>query len=141
MNQSSGSCDLAPIRREALDEVVLSELASRLFDRQRFADILRYLLDRSEDVNKRRRKDLALAKAELTKAGKAITNLLVMIESGAMLADDPLFVERMAHNKARMRALETDVLRLERQLSTSMIRITEEMIAFFADKMAHALRD
>ncbi|WP_374406705.1 hypothetical protein [Pelagerythrobacter sp.] len=47
----------------------------------------------------------------------------------------------MAHNKARKAALETDVQSLERQLATSKIRITDEMIAPFGDKMAHTLRD
>lgn len=71
----------------------------------------------------------------------AITNLLMTIASGAMRPDDPLYVQRMTHNKARKAALETDVLNLERQLATSMVRITEEMIHAFGDKMAHALRD
>lgn len=99
------------------------------------------MLDRSEEVNKRRRKDLALAEAELTKTTKAITNLLVMIENGTMRPDDPLFVERMAYNRARKASLETDVQSLERQLSSSKIRITEEMVSAFARKIAHALRD
>jgi hypothetical protein len=63
------------------------------------------------------------------------------IESGAMRPNDPLFVERMAHNKARKAALETGVQSLEPQLGNSKIHITEEMITAFADKMAHALRD
>ena len=141
VNQGAVSCDLKAIRREDLDHVVLNELAYRIFDRNRLVELLGHVLDRSEQVIKRRKKDLALARAELTTVTKAITNLLVMIESGAMRPDEPLFIERMAHNRARKTALETDVRSLERQLSTSRIRITEEMIAAFASKMAHALRE
>ena len=47
----------------------------------------------------------------------------------------------MTHNKARNAALEADIKRLESQLSTSKVRITEEVIARFAEKMAATLRD
>ncbi len=141
VNQGADSCNLKAVRREDLDQVVLGELAHRIFDRNRLTELLRHLLDRSQEVIKRRRKDLALARGELTNVAKAITNLLVMIESGVMRPNEPLFVERMAHNRARKSALEADVRSLERQLSTSKVQITEEMIAAFADKMAHALRE
>jgi DNA invertase Pin-like site-specific DNA recombinase len=141
VNRSAEACDLKSIRREDLDQVVLGELACRIFDRNRLVELLRHLLDRSQEVIKRRRKDLALAKAELTTVTKAVTNLLLAIESGAMRPDEPQFVERMAHNRARKSALEADVRSLERQLSTSKIKISEEMIAAFADRMANALRE
>ena len=64
-----------------------------------------------------------------------------MIEGVAMRPDEPLFVERMAHDRARNAALETDVKSYDRQFSTSKIRIMEEMIAAFASKMAHVLRN
>lgn len=80
VNQGANSCALKAIRREELDQVVLDELAARIFDRGRLAEVLRHLLDRSEEVNKHRQRDFALAKAELTNATKAITNLLMTIE-------------------------------------------------------------
>jgi site-specific DNA recombinase len=141
VNHSPASCDLKAIRRETLDDIVLNELAIRIFDKRRLTEILHHLLDRSEEINKRRRKDLALAKAELTKVIKAITNLLMTIENGTMRPDDPLFVERMSYNRARKANLETDVQSLERQLSSSKIRIREEIVSAFARKIAHALRD
>ena len=141
VNQGADACDLPSIRREELDRIVIEEIASRVFSRGRLVVLLRHLLDRSEEVNERRRKDLAVAKAEVTNASKAITNLLLTIESGAMRPDDPLFVERMAHNRARKAALEADVESLERQLATSKVRISEDMIQAFAEKMARALLD
>ncbi|WP_160746718.1 recombinase family protein [Croceibacterium soli] len=141
VNQGAASCDLKPIRREELDKFVLDALVDWIFQKERLAKLLRHLLDRSEHVIKRRRKDLALAKGELTTVSKAITNLLLAIEGGAMRPDEPLFVERMAHNRARKAALQADVQSLERQLSTSKKRITEEMIAEFGEKMTRALRE
>lgn len=138
---SAQACMLKSIRREKLDKLVLDEVAARVFDRERLGTILSHLVDRSEEVVKRRKQDLALARAELTNADKAITNLLMTIESGAMRPDDPLFVQRMAHNKARKAALETDVQSLDRQIANSKVQINEEMIGAFAGKMAQALRD
>lgn len=71
----------------------------------------------------------------MTAVSKAITNLLIATESGATRPDEPVFVERMAHNRARKAALEADVQSLERLLSTSKMRITEQMIAAFGEKM------
>ena len=119
MNQGADACNLPAIRREELDTVVLNVLGERVFERNHLSELLRHLLDRSVDTDKRRRKDLALARSELTAASKAITNLLLAIESGAMRPDEPLFVERMAHNRARKSVLEADVRNLERQLSSS----------------------
>lgn len=141
LNQNPNACDLKSIRREVLDQTVLDQLAHRLFDKDRLIKLLQHLLDRSEDVLKRRRKDLALAKTELTNTTKAITNLLIAMEHGAMRPDEPEFIERMAVNRARKTALEADVESLERQISTSKVRITEKMIGEFAQKMARALRE
>lgn len=94
-------------------------LGERIFEKDHLTEVLRHLLDRSADTDKRRRKDLALARSELTGAPKAITNLLLAIESGAMRPDEPLCVERTAHNRARKSVLEADVRNLKRQLSTS----------------------
>ena len=141
VNQGATSCDLPSIRREVLDGIVLDQMAARIFEKNRLIEMLGHLLDRSEDVVKRRRKDLALARSELTTVAKAITNLLLAIESGAMRPDEPLFVERMAHNRARKSVLEKDVQLLERQVATSKKRITEDMIARFGETVAAALRN
>jgi site-specific DNA recombinase len=138
-NQGAGSCNLRAIRREQLDNVVLDELAKRVFAPERLRELLSHLLEKSDEIDKRRRKDRALAKAELTGVDKAMTNLMLMIESGAMQPADPLFVERMAHNRARKRALETDILAIERQLAITKKRITAQTIEAFALKMRQAL--
>ena len=39
---------------------------------------------------------------------KAITNLLITIENGATRPDEPVFVDRMARNRARKAVLEAD---------------------------------
>ena len=103
--------------------------------------LLSHLLDRSEEANKRRRKELALARSELTNVSKAITNLMIMVEREVSLLKQPEFTERMAHNKARKSVLEADVRGLEAQLAKSKVRITKEMIEKFGERMRSALRD
>ena len=138
-NQGASACDLQAIRRDELDSIVLGSLERFIFDPDRLRVILGHLLDRSDETEKRRRKDLGLARTELTNVARAITNLMLMIESGAMLPNETLFVDRMAHNRAVKRTLETDVLSLERRLSVSKKRIADEPINAFARKMAEAL--
>ena len=122
-----------------MDTVVLDALSER-FKTDHLRELLGHLLDRSADTDKRRRKGFALARAELTAASKAITNLLLTIESGAMRPNDQIFIERMAHNRARKSVLEADIRNLEGQLASSQKRISEEMIAAFGEKMRYALR-
>ena len=141
MNEGTTACGLPSIQRGQLDDVVLDALSERLFRRDRLAVVLQHLLDRSEETRKRRRKDLALAKGELTNVRKAVTNLLLAIESGVMRPDEALFVERMAHNRARQSALEADVRSLEAQLASSKVKITEQMVAKFGERMNDMLRN
>ena len=141
VNEGTTACGLPSIQRGQLDDVVLDALSERLFRRDRLAVVLQHLLDRSEETRKRRRKDLALAKGELTNVRKAVTNLLLAIESGVMRPDEALFVERMAHNRARQSALEADVRSLEAQLASSKVKITEQMVAKFGERMNDMLRN
>jgi DNA invertase Pin-like site-specific DNA recombinase len=79
-NQGASACDLQAMRRDELDDIVLGVLGHRIFDPERLREILRHLLDRSDEREKRRRKALALARSELTNVNKAITNLVLMID-------------------------------------------------------------
>jgi hypothetical protein len=140
VNQSAGACSLPAVPRDALDTIVLDALSERIFEKDHLRELLGHLLDRSANTDKRRRKDLALARGQLTAPSKAITNLLLTIESGAMRPNDQSFIERMAHNRARKSVLEADIRNLECQLASSQKQISEEMIAAFGEKMRHALR-
>ena len=140
-NEGADSCDLPSTRKEELESAVIGALEERLFAPSRLLVLLSHLLDRSEEANKRRRKELALARSELTNVSKAITNLMIMVEREVSLLKQPEFTERMAHNKARKSVLEADVRGLEAQLAKSKVRITKEMIEKFGERMRSALRD
>ena len=140
VSRGKTSCDLKAIRREVLDNIVLDQLISRIFKRDRLKDLLSHLLDKSADVLDRRRKDLAIAKAELTKVSGAIERLLSLIEEDLMQPRDPIFLQRMARNQARKTALQADIKSYERQIADSKTQVTEAMIDKFADKMAQQLR-
>ena len=140
-NSASTACDLPSIRRDALDEMVLDALMTRVLQPSRLKIILQHLLERSETANQRRRKDLAVARAELTTTGKAVTNLMMAIESGAFRPDEPAFIERMAQHRARKSALEAEIHSLEGQLATARLKVDEKMIAEFGRRLGRALRE
>ena len=141
VNMGAHTCNLRAIRREELDEIVIDQLIKRIFRRDRIIELLEHLLARSESLENNRRKDLAMTRSEITKVDKAISNLLTMIESGAMHAGDPIFVQRIAHNQARKSALKAEEKSLELQLSSSKTRIDEKMIEGFAKRISNALRE
>ena len=141
VNEGAAACNLPSTQKDELEGAVVAALEERLFTPARLPVLLSHLLDRNADADKRRRKDLALARSELTNVSKAITNLMVLVEQDAKVLNEPEFAERMAYNKARKSVLGADVKALEEQLTRSKIRITEEMIIAFGESMRSALRE
>ncbi|URD59931.1 recombinase family protein [Sphingomonas sp. KRR8] len=141
VNEGATACNLPSTQRDELEGAVIGALQERLFAPSRLPVLLSHLLDRSADADKRRRKDLGLARSELTSVSRAITNLMILVERDVSRLDEPEFAERMAHNRARKSVLEADVKALEAQLAKAKVRITKEMIKTFGERMRTALRD
>ncbi len=112
----------------------------RLLDPVHLRQLLSGLIERTDAADERRRKALALARQARTEAQKAVSNLLLLVEQGALSPKDPAIVERLAANRARERAAATEVDSLERQLNISRRTITLEMIDAFGVALREKLR-
>lgn len=97
VNRSATACDLRAIRREALDGIVLDAVEQRLLDPDHLRLLLSALLEKSDEADTRRRRDLANARTRATNASTALGNLLTLVETGAMSPADPMVVERIAN--------------------------------------------
>jgi site-specific DNA recombinase len=86
-------------------------------------------------------KALAIARAGRTDAQKALTNLLILVETGALLPSDPQMAARMAHHRARIVALDTEIKSVERQLGSCKQHITPAIIAKFGEELSNKLRE
>ena len=100
-NRAADACTLPSIRREVLDEVVLDALLDRVLDPVQLEQLLAGLLERSDDADRRRRRQLATAPTSRTEADKAIGNLLRLVETGTLPADSREVVVRIAFQCVR----------------------------------------
>jgi|694.fasta_scaffold41810_5 site-specific DNA recombinase len=137
---SGGNCSTPNIRREKLDEIVIEALETRLLKPERLQMVLADIINMSDHQRVKREKELAQARAEQTRAGNAIKNLLQLIEEGHMNARDHAFAERLATNKQAQAAAGERVTTLESQLHMGNRKITPETIAKFSALISRKLR-
>lgn len=110
---------------------MLDALLDRVLDPEHLEQLLANLFERSDDADRRRRRQLATARTSRTEADKAIGGLLRLVENGTMPADSREVVERIAFQRARQQAATTEIEIIERQLSISRKRMTPAIIAEF----------
>jgi site-specific DNA recombinase len=123
-----------------LDDIVLDVLERQLLRPERLEQLLAGLLENSEAANGRRRIELAEARRQETIARSSINRLLELIETGAMSARDPAFVQRLAIHKSTVSLATSRVESLERQLSSGRRQITSHAIARFGEFAREQLR-
>lgn len=71
-----GTCSTPNIRREKLDEIVVEALETRLLKPERLQMVLTDLINMSDQQRVKPQKELVQARAQQTRAGTAIDNLL-----------------------------------------------------------------
>src|SRR5690606_34662266 len=76
INGSASRCSCKAIREEQLDDVVLEALKQRILEPARLRELLAHVIEASDEVNERRARDLQQARAERTRAERAIGKLL-----------------------------------------------------------------
>jgi site-specific DNA recombinase len=141
VNRSRDACTLPPMPRKMLDDIVLDAIEQRVLAPDHLTALLAGLLEKSDEAEQRRRRALADARAARTEACKAISNLIKLVEQGALGPDDPLIVSRISQQRARERTLATEIVSIERQLSIAKKKITPEIIRRFGLALSARRRD
>jgi DNA invertase Pin-like site-specific DNA recombinase len=93
-------CEGCSVQMARLDDIVLEQLAERIFEPTRLADLLQPYLDGSAQAEHERRQRQGRLKAELTQIEGAIQKLLDMVEKGLIDLDDPALAERLHKHRS-----------------------------------------
>lgn len=136
-----GKCPCPSIRREKLDEIVISALESELLAPERLLNLLSGLLDQSDRKRESLQANLSSARADKTRLDKAMTNLLMLVENGVMTLRDPQLAERIATNRSDLALVVSQIDLFERQLAQGKRRIDEATIKRFGKLLSAKLRD
>lgn len=134
-------CSTPSMRREVLDDVVLSALETQLLAPDRLEALLSDVLDLSDKKRSQRENELSQARAIETKARSAITNLLMLVEDGKMGPRDPIFAQRLEENRTALTTASARIATLEKQLAKKSAAITPARIKKFGELLVGKLRD
>ena len=133
-------CTCPNVRREKLDEVVFHAVEKRVLGPGRLEELLKGVLELSDNKRQLLEAELIQANAERTKRRTAIGRLLGLIEEGKMKPSDPEFSERLDENRAVISATTERIEVLERQLARGSRKITKDVLAKFSAQLAAKLR-
>ena len=109
MKEGKTSCTGQRIRMDRLDGLVLERLASKLFEPDRFEQLLHRFIDSQESNTAARKERLRQARDARGATQAAIARLLTLVETGAMEPDDPELKERLGQLKLRRNDLDRDI--------------------------------
>ena len=123
-----------------LDDVVVDQLADRIFQPDRLAKLLETFISDGEQAEQDRRQRLGRLKAELTETEGAIQKLLDMVEKGHMDLDDPALVERLRKHKANRARLNDEIGLGTRPASAGPLTITPSKLERISGLMRDALK-
>jgi hypothetical protein len=132
-------CDGCSIQMARLDDLVLEQLADRIFEPTRLADLLQPYLDGSAQAEQERRHRQGRLKAELTQTDGAIQKLLDMVEKGLIDLDDPALVERLQRHRSNRTRLNQEIAAAG-QLTTGPLTITARKLERLSSQMRELLR-
>ncbi|PHP16561.1 hypothetical protein CG471_27445 [Sphingobium sp. IP1] len=137
---NGGGCAYPAIRKEQLDEAVVTAIERQLLAPDRLRSLLAGLLELSEKNRHSKEAELSKALADKTRLDTAIRKLLILIEDGLMSPRDPHFAERMAENRTNLAAATGRINVLERQLARGKRRIDASTIDRFGKLLSEKLR-
>ncbi|WP_319412640.1 recombinase family protein [uncultured Cohaesibacter sp.] len=129
------ACPGRSIRMDFMDDLILQELAQKLFTPERLYLTLQEIMDRSKCGKEALKQKLARLKKEHSAKAAALSNLYAAIEEGLIDLNDPQLKERITKTKAYRDELEEQVELLSRQISDDDLAITPEKLEAFAKLM------
>ena len=129
------ACPGRSIRMDFMDDMILQELAQKLFAPERLYLFLQEIMDRSKGGKEALKQKLAQLKKEHSAKAAALSNLYAAIEEGLIDLNDPQLKERITKTKAYRDELGEQIELLSRQISNDDLAITPEKLEAFAKLM------
>lgn len=123
MTAGAARCRSKAIRQDSLDRIVLDALLDRVLRPDRLKLLLHDVLERSDEADTRRQKDLDRVRRERVAAQARLRRLLELVEEGLMTSRDPIFAERLAEHRRAIAELDASERSLAEQLGAGGRRI------------------
>jgi DNA invertase Pin-like site-specific DNA recombinase len=133
-------CQGCSVPMAGLDDLVVDQLAERIFDPGRLTELLQGYLDDSQQADHGRRQRLGRLKAELTETEGAIQRLLALVEKGHLDLDDPALGERLRSHKANRSKLSEEIALATSPQKIGQLTITPSKLERVAGLMRQALK-
>ena len=140
VNRGASACDFPNVRAVKLDELVLSEVADRVFREEHLEPLLMKVLDTSDEGGQRNLQELEQCKEKLADARRRLSNLHDAIETGAVSPRDPDITARLKQRRTEIDSLNTTVTTLHQQLERGPARITSAAVQRFGDIVRRELK-
>jgi site-specific DNA recombinase len=137
------SCNAPTLRMETIDNLVLTQLETRVFNPDRLRKLLTAMMDRSDEG--RQKLDAEIERAELAKrkAEQSLRNLYHVIANAPDIhkADDSILKEQCQALNLQISELTTALISMRQRQQLSSADITEEKLQAFSTAIRKRLRD
>ena len=131
VNAGAVSCSCPNVRAEKLDELVMSQLALRIFADNQLEPLLQKVLDTSDEARERKQSEIEQCETRLAEARRRLANLHDAIEAGTVSTRDPDIASRIKDRRAEIDGLTRTVKTLRQQLDRGPSRITPNAVKRF----------
>ena len=138
-NRGATSRSCPNVRAEKLDELVMREVASRIFDTNGLAETLQRVLDVSDEARQSKHAAIDQCEERLQEARKRLANIHDAIELGAISPRDPDIAARVKDRRADIDGYNETLKTLRQQVGRGPSRITPAAVRKFGELVRHKL--
>ena len=131
VNAGAVSCSCPNVRAEKLHELVMSQLALRIFSDDQLEPLLQKVLDTSDEARERKQSEIEQCETRLAEARRRLANLHDAIEAGTVSTRDPDIASRIKGRRAEIDGLTQTAKTLRQQLDRGPSRITPNAVKRF----------
>ena len=137
----ASQCGGRRVRMEKLDDLVVDALVDRVLEPGRLTILLQAWMDRGEAAIAERRAELKQLRSRKTLLDGESTNVIKLVRSGLMSADDPQIATELGNIAAQKKSVDIDIDHLERQLASSSLAVEPKVVERFGRLLADKLRN
>lgn len=130
-NRGASSCACPNVRTEALDTLVMQELANQIFDEYALETLLKRVLDVSDETRQIKQAELDQCQVALVEARGRLSRLHDSIEDGTIDRRDPDIADRIKQRRVEIDGFNETILGLRQQLERGRAQITTTSVRKF----------
>ena len=139
VNRGASSCSCPSVRAEKLDDLVMREVAQKIFAHDTLEPLLKRVLDTSDEARQRKERELKQCEERLAEVRQRLSNLYDAIEEGRKLSRDPELAARVKERREEIDSLNTMAKTLRQQLDRGATRITPATVRKFGEVVRRQL--